>query len=37
LPAMSSVTSSTSCPPSTRIITLPCPYPINIDICKIYS
>jgi hypothetical protein len=37
LPAMSSVTPSTSCPPSTRIITFPCPSPINIDICKIYS
>jgi hypothetical protein len=37
LPAISSATSSTSCPPSTRIITFPCPSPINIDICKIYS
>jgi hypothetical protein len=34
---MSSVTSTTSCPPPTRIITLPCPSPININICKIYS
>ncbi len=25
------------CPPSTRIISLPCPPPISIDICKLYS
>ena len=35
LPTPISVASSTPCPPSTRIITFPCPPPINIDICKI--